>query len=245
MLIEEEANVTWKSIANNIPKGVLSFALKASVNGLNTPDNLKRWGARKLDKCTICGNFANLEHVLNWCKTSLNQGRFTWRHDSVLFHMSQEIMKGKPEEITVYTDIPGQSINGGTIPADILTTSERPDIVIIDRAEKKILLFELTVSFEKNIDAAHARKASKYLDLTSDLRTKGWRVECVPFEIGSRGHISQRNKNSIFDTMKKFKIKIQKKTLIQELSKISLLCSFLIFQAHCQPSWQSPPYLHP
>ena len=154
-------------------------------------------------------------------------------------------MKGKPEEITVYTDIPGQSINGGTIPADILTTSERPDIVIIDRAEKKILLFELTVSFEKNIDAAHARKASKYLDLTSDLRTKGWRAECVPFEIGSRGHISQRNKNSIFDTMKKFKIKIQKKTLIQELSKTSLLCSFSIFQAHCQPSWQSPPYLHP
>ena len=51
ILIEEETNVTWKSIINNIPKGVLSFALKASVNGLNTPDNLKRWGSRKMDKC--------------------------------------------------------------------------------------------------------------------------------------------------------------------------------------------------
>ena len=76
LLIEENTNITWKSIINNIPKGVLSFALKASVNGLPTPDNLKRWGAKKLDKYQICGNFANLEYVLNWCKTSLNDGRF-------------------------------------------------------------------------------------------------------------------------------------------------------------------------
>ena len=77
LLIEEEENVSWKSIVNNIPKGVLSFALKATVNGLPTPDNLKRWGVRKLDKCVICGNFGNLEHVLNWCNTALNQKRFT------------------------------------------------------------------------------------------------------------------------------------------------------------------------
>ena len=42
LLIEEEENITWKSIVNNIPKGVLSFALKSAVNGLPTPDNLKR-----------------------------------------------------------------------------------------------------------------------------------------------------------------------------------------------------------
>ena len=42
LLIEEEENVTWKNIVNNILKGVLSFALKAAVNVLPTPDNLKR-----------------------------------------------------------------------------------------------------------------------------------------------------------------------------------------------------------
>ena len=31
LLIEEESNITWKSICHNIPKGILSFALKASV----------------------------------------------------------------------------------------------------------------------------------------------------------------------------------------------------------------------
>ena len=245
LLIEEEANVTWKSITNNILKGVLSFALKASVNGLPTPDNLKRWGAKKLDKCQLCGNFSNLEHVLNWCKTSLNDGRLKWRHDSILNYMTREMNRGKNENIKIFTDIPGHSIYGGTLPPDIIVTGQRPDIVIINREEKKIVLFELTVSFEKNTEAANLRKTRRYMDLTNDLIEKGWEAENIPFEIGSRGHINSRNKTSILNIMKKYNIKIQKKTFIQDISKISLLCSFSIFQAHCQPSWQSPPFLHP
>ena len=45
--------------------------------------------------------------------------------------------KGKPDTITIYTDIPGHTINGGTIQADILTTLQRPYIVKINRTEKK------------------------------------------------------------------------------------------------------------
>ena len=245
LLIEEETNVTWKSIVNNIPKGVLSFTLRASVNGLPTPDNLKRWGAKKCDKCPICGNFGNLEHILNWCSIGLNQKRFTWRHNSVLNFMKKEIDKGKPDNILIYSDLPGHSFNGGTIPGDILTTLQIPDIVIINRLDKKIVLFELTVSFEKNADSANSRKTLSYLDLTADLKKRGWSAECVPFEIGSRGHINNRNKTSISNVFKKHKIKFNKKTLFQNLSKISLLCSFSIFQAHCQPVWQSPPLLQP
>ena len=245
LLIEEETNVTWQSICNNIPKGILSFALKASVNGLNTPDNLKRWGIRKMDKCHICGNYANLEHILNWCSTALDQGRLKWRHDSVLHHMTSEINKVKPEEVTIYTDIPGLTINGGTIPADIITTGQRPDIVIINRKKKKIALLELTVSFEKNIDSANIRKSTRYFDLTKDLKAEGWLADCVPFEIGSRGHVTKKNKSDITNILTNYDIKIKKKKMFEELSKISLLCSFSIFQAHCQPTWQSPPYLHP
>ena len=142
-------------------------------------------------------------------------------------------------------DILGHKINGGTILDDVLPTLERPDIVILNRTDKKITLFELTVSFEKNADAANLRKKTKYVDLSSDIIGNGWNVDCVPFEIGSRGHINRRNKITILDTLKKNKIFIQKKKLYQDISKISLLCSFSIFQAHCQPVWQSPPYLHP
>jgi hypothetical protein len=39
LIIEEKSNITWQSMCNNVSKGVLSFAMKACVNGLNTPDN--------------------------------------------------------------------------------------------------------------------------------------------------------------------------------------------------------------
>ena len=159
--------------------------------------------------------------------------------------MVSEMIKGKENNITIYADLPGHQVNGGSIPADILTTAQRPDIVVIDRFKKHITLFELSVSFEKNSELANLRKVSRYRDLASDLEQRGWVTDNTPFEIGSRGYINTRNKSTICDTMKKHTIKIKKSKLLKDLSKISLLCSYTLFQAHCQPDWQSPPLLHP
>ena len=140
---------------------MLSFALKACSNGLNTPDNLKRWGIRKTDKCELCKNRSNLEHILNWCPKALKEGRFTWRHNSVLSYLATELLKFNPQNIQILADLPGFWLNGGTIPPDILVTSLRPDLVLIDRTHKKIELLELTCSFEKNIEEAYLRKYKK------------------------------------------------------------------------------------
>ena len=87
LLIEEKENVTWQSVSNNIPKGVLSFALKACSNGLNTPDNLKRWGKRKTSKCELCGNYSNLEHksIINSCK----RNQLKIKHNQIMKEMSK------------------------------------------------------------------------------------------------------------------------------------------------------------
>ena len=103
-------------------------------------------------------------------------------------------------------DIQGNKINMRTIPADIITTLQRPDIVIINISEKKIVLFELTVSFEKNADSTNLRISTKYIDLTSDIRINGCSLECIHFEIGSRGYINSRNKKTIIDTIKKTRL---------------------------------------
>ena len=42
--IDEKDIATCKSFINNTQKGGLSFILKACSNGLDTPDNLMRWG---------------------------------------------------------------------------------------------------------------------------------------------------------------------------------------------------------
>ena len=245
LLIDEKENVTWQSISNNIPKGVLSFALKACSNGLNTPDNLKGWGIRKTDKCDLCKCRSSLEHILNWCPVALNEGRFTWRHNSVLNHFAITIKKIATPNLEILADLPSLWLNGGTIPPDILSTSFRPDLVILNRSEKKIELLELTCSFEKNIDMANLRKAKKYNDLKMDLEGVGWTVQLIPFEVGSRGQITKRNKEALINVLKRNQIKLKNSQLFKDMSKISLLCSYSIFQAHCVLMWRDPPYLHP
>ena len=53
-------------------------------------------------------------------------------------------MEGKPDSLELLPDIEDYKIKGGTIPADILCTLERPDLVLVDGKSKKILLLELT-----------------------------------------------------------------------------------------------------
>ena len=84
LLMEEGSCITWKSYQWDIPRGILKFAINAGLNTLPTSDNLKRWGKRVSDHCPFCGNTQTLLHVLSNCHVALNQGRYTWRHDSVL-----------------------------------------------------------------------------------------------------------------------------------------------------------------
>ena len=174
-------------------KRVLSFALKESTNGLNTPDNLVRWGIRKFNKCELCGNKSDLMHILNWCKVAFDEGRFTWRHNSVLSHMLLKMKKSSGDDITIYADIIDHKFNGSTIPPGIISTKFRPDLVIINRKAKTIELLELTCSFETNIEQANNKKFRKFLTLKSDLESEDWSVHLTPFEIGSRGHVKNPN----------------------------------------------------
>ena len=76
--------MTWRSYLWDIPRGVLKFAINAGLNTLPSLDNLKRWGKRVSDRCSFCGNTQTLLHVLSNCRVALDQGCYTWRHNSVL-----------------------------------------------------------------------------------------------------------------------------------------------------------------
>ena len=49
-------------------------------------------------------------------------------------------------DMEIYFDIEGKKINGSTLPADIVTSLSRPDIVIINRAASpvEVYLYKLT-----------------------------------------------------------------------------------------------------
>ena len=95
---------------------------------------------------------------------------------------------------------------------------------------------------EENVEMAKARKTIKYADLVTDLSGLGWKAKTITLEIGVRGHINKRNRETMF---KLFGAIPNKKKIMEQASKIALLCSYSIYHASRQLSWTPPPLLHP
>lgn len=67
----------------------------------------------------------------------------------------------------------------------IAVTTLRPDIVLVSDSSKQVVLLELTVPWEDHLEEACERKFSKYTGLVSGCQPAGWRVKCLPVEVGS------------------------------------------------------------
>ena len=120
----------------------------------------------------------------------------------------------------------------------------KPDLVLINRRERKIAMLELTCPLENNVTKVHKAKELKYTPPELDLKEKWFQVQLVPFEVGSSGHMTKHNKKAIADVLRKYRIKLRP-LVIQNLAKISLLCTMSIFHAYQSSEWVSPPLLEP
>ena len=80
-------NFTWKTIFA-MPPNLLSFCLGATYNVLPSPSNLKWWHLARESRCFLCHkDVCTIPHILGACKICLQQGRFTFRHDSILQYL--------------------------------------------------------------------------------------------------------------------------------------------------------------
>ena len=255
LLISEQSNVSWRSIIYGVPKGVMQFAMRASTNTLATPDNLKRWKVARSDACKMCSKpncppqKATLFHILNNCSAFLGESeRMTWRHNSVLQYITNTVKENLPENVQVYADLEGHKVNGLTIPPHIMVTSSRCDLVIIDNSTTPatVYLFELTICFERqdNIDRANARKRERYSSLSADIQEAGYSCINIPFEVGSRGHLTLANKSRLSIMHKICKPKTTFAPFWKNISKTSLLCSYTIYLSRNDP-WTDVPLLSP
>ncbi|KAK0136753.1 Retrovirus-related Pol polyprotein from type-2 retrotransposable element R2DM [Merluccius polli] len=78
----EKRKFSWKEIWD-MEAFRTSFILRATYDVLPSPQNLNQWYGED-PTCHLCPSPANLKHILVACKTSLTQGRYTWRHNQVL-----------------------------------------------------------------------------------------------------------------------------------------------------------------
>ena len=77
-------DLSWKTLLA-MPQPLISFCIGATYDTLPSPSNLHRWKISTEKFCFLCGkSICTTAHILGACKTALDQGRFTFRHDSVL-----------------------------------------------------------------------------------------------------------------------------------------------------------------
>ena len=73
---------------------------------------------------------------------------------------------------------------------NIVVSNLRPDMTLLDREGRKIILGELTVPWEESIGKTQQRKLNRFEELSVQIGERGWKpVEVTPFkvEVGCRG----------------------------------------------------------
>ena len=99
-----------------------------------------------------------------------DQGRHTWRHNSVLSSIIGFIRPFLKDGFSLYSDLNGfQAPHGGVIPPDVLVTVLRPDLFLVDESAREVVLLELTCPWDRNINRSHDYKQERYASLVADL----------------------------------------------------------------------------
>ena len=92
------------------------------LNTLPTRKNLCLWKLRQSSDCQFCLLPETLLHVVASCKVCLEQGRYTWRHNSILNSLatSLKVVEGS----SLYANISGfpspSIITGDDLRSDLL-----------------------------------------------------------------------------------------------------------------------------
>ena len=90
--LQVQQDFSWGS-SMAMPANLISFCLASTYDTLPSPANLKRWRITTETMCTLCSkDVCTTAHILGACKVSLQQGRYTFRHDTVV-HEVIEVLK--------------------------------------------------------------------------------------------------------------------------------------------------------
>jgi hypothetical protein len=80
-----------------------------------------------------------------------------------------------------------------------------------------------------NIESANKRKYNRYSPLAADIEESGHKCKNIPFEVGSRGHLTLENKSKLTIINKLCRPKTPFRTFVQNILKNTLLCSYSIY----------------
>ena len=227
-------NSLRSSVHSELPKNIFNFTVRYINNSLPTRKNLVKWGLSSSADCSFCCCPESLLHVISGCKTYLDEGRFTWRHNSVLNFIASSLLN--VERSQLYVDLPG-FVSPSIITGDQL----RPDLLLAIE-DKVLYILELTVGFETNLLTSSDRKRDKYLPLVVDQKKKYNQVKFINVSISSLGVFAESTK-SLFDMLRDLKYDEQRVKYVRK--KIIATCIRTSYYIFCRRNkhWDNPELL--
>ena len=183
-------NSLWSSVQSKLPKNIFNFTIRCINNTLLNRKNRLSTAS----ECSFCKESQSLLHVVAGCNTYLHEGRFTWRHDSVLNFIPSTLKC--VQNAVLYADLP-DCINPCVITGDKL----RPDLLLLLN-KKCIYILELTIGFESNLLANAIMKKKKYNELIKEqckIYDKGMFINLLISSLGVFSNSSQEFSEMLTD----------------------------------------------
>ena len=224
-------NCLWSSAQSKLPQNIFNFTVRYINNALPTRKNLLKWGLSSTSDCSSCLQPETLLHVVAGCKTYLDEGRYTWRHDSVLNFLPSTL--SAIQNSTLYVDL-----SGFMNPSAVTGDSFRPDL-LLTIGKKCLYILELTVGFESSLQVNANRKHQKYNDLITEQESNFIKVKFVNLSLSTLG-VFGRTSDSFDDMLRNLQFDSQQSKYIKK--KIVSTCIRTSYYIFCKRSkaWDNP-----
>ena len=221
----------WFSVRDKMPSNIYNFVNRYLNNSLPTLKNMLLWGTSNSMSCLDCGNSLTLLHVMSGCEKHLHQGRYTWRHNSVLKALASFLLPRGIGEL--YVDL-----EGFCSPSEVTGDSKRPDMLIV-RPDGTLYLVELTVCYETNMPKNAQIKSNRYETTIEHLKSSFTCIKFVNLVVSALG-IFYKDSKTLITMFEDSKISRQEHAyIIRKISNIAIRTSYYIFCMK-DKSWSNP-----
>ena len=164
---------------------------------------------------------------------ALEQGRYTWRHDSILITIIHHFKAIVNEDLRLFADCP----NSGTVCTSTLFQTSRPDLVVV--VKDAIYVIELTVPYETNCKKAKRRKEERYKNLRSELIMTCSTFEVITLEVTTLGFVS-KDINRFRRLLRT--LDLNEERIVKKCMEVALRTTFYIYCRRNKP-WNNPDLL--
>ena len=225
----------WTETRDILPANIYNFTVRYLNNTLPTLKNMTMWGKASSDICLASDNIAqSLMHVVSGCKVHRQQGRYTWRHNSILANITKVLVGLK--DVEIYADLPGYNC-----PTSVTKSLKRPDLI---QRKENVVVVELTCGVMTKVRENGERKQTSYNETLQDLKARYNNATFANLSMSALGLISKNDSGqNLSDTLTSIGVpKVNATNVIRTAINICIRSIYYLF-CKKDKDWLDPDLL--